>query len=103
MVHRLALNGSLPALARFYPSCGGTLDIDAAWSALLSAFEKDGRALCATLPQTVQTNEVSRCCALMLGFTGVIYQTGLPLRLLDIGCSGGLNLRWDSIDMRQSL
>jgi hypothetical protein len=43
----------------------------------------------------VQTNEVARCCALLPGFLEIARQTALPLRLLEIGCSAGLNLRWD--------
>jgi hypothetical protein len=42
----------------------------------------------------VQTNEVSRCSALLGGFLTVARDTGLPLRLLEPGASAGLNLRW---------
>lgn len=94
-LHRMALEGSFPQLARFYPSCGGEFDIDGAWSAILFAIERDGAQICSRMPETVQTNEISRCCGLMLGFTDVARQTGLPLRLLEVGCSAGLNLRWD--------
>jgi hypothetical protein len=43
----------------------------------------------------VQTNEVGRCNALLFGFMAVAAETGLPLRLLEVGASAGLNLRWD--------
>jgi hypothetical protein len=43
----------------------------------------------------VQTNEMARCAALAVGFTHVLRATGLPLRLLEVGASAGLNLRWD--------
>ncbi len=43
----------------------------------------------------VQTNEVGRSRALLPGFLEVARHTGLPLRLLEIGASAGLNLRWD--------
>jgi hypothetical protein len=46
-------------------------------------------------PACVQTNEVERSRALLPGFLEVVRQTGLPLRLLEIGASAGLNLRWD--------
>jgi hypothetical protein len=45
--------------------------------------------------QPVQTNEVGRSAALLGGFLTVARETGLPLRLLEIGASAGLNLRWD--------
>ena len=37
----------------------------------------------------------ARCAALAVGFTEVLRTTGLPLRLLEVGASAGLNLRWD--------
>jgi hypothetical protein len=42
-----------------------------------------------------QTNEVSRSAALLWGFLDVVHRTGLTLRLLEIGASAGLILRWD--------
>jgi hypothetical protein len=94
-IHRLVLEGRLPNLARYYPSAGGTADPDAACVALLEALEQHGDMVSASLPEAVQTNEVSRCCALLPGFLETARATGLPLRLLEIGCSAGLNLRWD--------
>jgi hypothetical protein len=92
-VHRLVLEDRLPRLARYYPSAGGTADLTAAWIAFIEDIEKHREAL--IVPQTVQTNEVSRCCALLPGFLAIARLTGRPLRLLEIGCSAGLNLRWD--------
>jgi hypothetical protein len=43
----------------------------------------------------VQTNEVGRCRALIGGFLTVARETALPLRVMEIGASAGLNLRWD--------
>jgi hypothetical protein len=43
----------------------------------------------------VQTNEVGRSAALLGAFLWEARETGLPLRLLEIGASAGLNLRWD--------
>jgi hypothetical protein len=94
-IHGLVLEGRLPALARFYPSAGGTADAEAAWPALLAELEMHGEAVSQRIPSAVQTNEVARCCALLPGFLEIARQTALPLRLLEIGCSAGLNLRWD--------
>jgi hypothetical protein len=88
-IHRMVLEGQLPGAARFYPSAGGHADEDALWPYLLEAFPR------AVVPACVQTNEVERSRALLPGFVEVVRQTGLPLRLLEIGASAGLNLRWD--------
>src|SRR5204862_296423 len=44
----------------------------------------------------VQTNEVRRCACLMPAFSRVAgLAGGLPLALVEIGTSAGLNLLWD--------
>jgi hypothetical protein len=88
-IHRMVLEGRLPRAARFYPSAGGHADVDALWPHFLEAVPL------ATLPACVQTNEVERSRALLPGFLEVAERTGLPLRLLEVGASAGLNLRWD--------
>ena len=43
----------------------------------------------------VQTNEVGRSAVLVGGYAAITHRTSLPLRVLEIGASAGLNLRWD--------
>jgi hypothetical protein len=88
-IHRMVLEGAFPAAAPYYPSAGGRADEDALWPHLHEAVPH------AILPACVQTNEVERARALLPGFLEVARLTGLPLRLLEIGASAGLNLRWD--------
>jgi hypothetical protein len=88
-IHRMVLEGRLPEAARFYPSMGGQADVDELWPHFLEAVPR------AVLPVSVQTNEVGRSCALLPGFVEIVRRVGLPLRLLEIGASAGLNLRWD--------
>jgi hypothetical protein len=89
--HRLVLAGEAPALAAHYPSTGGDGDPAAAWKAFIELVEQ--RPI--TLDRPVQTNEVGRSGALLGGFLTVADRTGLALRVLEIGASAGLNLRWD--------
>jgi hypothetical protein len=89
--HRLALTGEAPALAAHYPSTGGDGDAAAAWEALVEVLEE--RPI--SLDRAVQTNEVGRSAALLGGFLTVAAETGLALRVLEIGASAGLNLLWD--------
>ena len=95
--HRLALSGRAPDLAAHYPSCGGDGDVDRAWPALLATTAEATRSgeMARLLAGGVQTNEVGRSAALLGGFLAVARTTGLPLALLEIGASAGLNLRWD--------
>lgn len=51
----------------------------------------------------VQTNEIRRCSYLMPAFGAVsIDSGGMPLGLIDVGASAGLNLLWDSYRYRYS-
>jgi hypothetical protein len=45
--------------------------------------------------QGVQTNEVQRCVGLLPAFLTIAAETGLPLELLELGPSAGLNLLLD--------
>ncbi|MET0556466.1 MAG: DUF2332 domain-containing protein [Vicinamibacteria bacterium] len=94
-VHRLVLTGQADGLARFYPSAGGTVDVDAAWAELRALLKADGGRVGVLVARPCQTNEVGRAAALMFGFLEVAARTRLPFRLLEVGASAGLNLRWD--------
>jgi hypothetical protein len=93
--HRLALDGVVPELARHLPSAGGTPQWPAAWDAFIGVVESHADELRAALHRHVQTNEVRRSAALLGGFLTVAAAHGLPLRVLEIGSSAGLNLSWD--------
>ncbi|MGD9762330.1 MAG: DUF2332 domain-containing protein [Candidatus Binatia bacterium] len=94
-VHRLVLAGEAPELARHYPSAGGHPRWPDCWAAFLRVVETRRAEVCAALHRQVQTNEVQRSGLLLGGFLAVAHRTGLPLRLLEIGSSAGLNLLWD--------
>jgi hypothetical protein len=97
-LHRIVLEGRAPELAEFYPSVGGHFapdrpgDID---DRFLAAVKEHREELIESLTRGLQTNEVGRCAALLLGFLAVSRQAALPLRVLELGASAGLNLRWD--------
>ena len=94
-VHRLVLGGSLPDLAVHYPSAGGDGDSEACWLALQAALSEHSATLRELITQPVQTNEVGRSAALVGGFLQIAAITGLPLRVLELGASAGLNLHFD--------
>jgi hypothetical protein len=93
-VHRLVLAGEAPSLAAYFPSTGGSWRLEEAWPeflAVLGARRDDVRRLLENAPQT---NEVGRAAALLGGLLRV--GVDLPVRLFELGASGGLNLRADS-------
>jgi hypothetical protein len=95
-VHRLVLAGEAPALARHFPSAGGAPGPDdAVWLAFRGVLEAERARLRAGVREPVQTNEVGRSACLLGGFLAVARETALPLRLLEVGASAGLHLRFD--------
>jgi hypothetical protein len=92
-VNRLVLSGEEPELARAYGSFAG--DAGPAWQAFAAVLKRNAPELRQLLELSVQTNEVGRCAALLFGFQAVASETAMPLRLLEVGASAGLNLRWD--------
>jgi hypothetical protein len=94
-VHRLVLQGRLAQLEAHYPSVGGDGDAVAAWPFFRDALRERRPEIRPLIERGCQTNEVGRSAALLGGFLEVAHRSGLPLRILEIGASAGLNLRWD--------
>jgi hypothetical protein len=101
-LHRLALDGRASGLRRWYPSTGGHWDAEAAWPDIALAASDHGDHLRAALDQPPQTNEVGRSAALIGGLLILAHRFGLPIRLFEVGCSAGLNLRADYYRYRHS-
>ena len=99
-LHRLVLERRAPALALHYPSVGGTAPVEDVWPAARAAVERELAALGPLLRRPVQTNEVGRGAALYGGLLLMAAATGLPVRLLEVGASAGLNLRVDRFAYR---
>ena len=98
-VHALVLTGGAPELASFYPSAGGTADPGPgsadAWAALRRVLAGQHDEVRSWLGRPPQTNEVGRAAALLGGLRHLVAQARLPVRLVEIGASAGLNLRAD--------
>ena len=97
--HALALSGQAPDLAAWYPSTGGTTDTEPgsprAWAALRQTLAEQGDQVRSWLGHPPQTNEVGRAAALLGGLRQVAAEAALPVRLVEVGASAGLNLRAD--------
>ena len=95
-LHHLALRGLQP-WAGLWPPDGSGLEasdteLDAA---IAAAWRQQQPTVQAALRLPPQTNEVNRSVALLPGLLWVAARTGLPLNLLEIGASAGLNLWCD--------
>jgi len=86
-LHALARNGSSPRLSALY--CRQHDDYDGAVGAVLAAEDDFVAEWMRSVPQT---NEVGRAAAIFAALMVAQDRFGLPLELLEIGASGGLNL-----------
>lgn len=99
-LHHLALQGLSPWAELWPPAktigdvSTGQLD-DRLDDAVHAAWSGQRPALVRALALAPQTNEVQRSAALLPGLLTVAADTGLPLALLEIGASAGLNLWCD--------
>ena len=94
-VHRLVLERRAGDLAAYYPSVGGRWSIHGGWAAFLRLLEDEPELVREWLDRPPQTNEVGRAGALMGGLLRIGETFRQPVRLFEIGSSGGLNLLAD--------
>jgi hypothetical protein len=103
-VHRFALLGEAPELGRYYPSVAGAdvlpFDAAAAWSAFRATLLERVAEVRAGLSSPPQTNEVGRSAVLAGGLQLLAARFRLGVHLIEVGASGGLNLRPDKLRVR---
>ncbi|MEV0681036.1 DUF2332 domain-containing protein [Actinosynnema sp. NPDC050436] len=101
-LHRVVLEGRAPRLAGHYPTAGGEPRLDTLWDDVLPVLHEQVDELRALVNATVvQTNEPGRNAPLFGGLQTAAHlvadavgrRTTFPVRLLEVGASGGLNLR----------
>lgn len=103
-VHYLLLSGVEDRLAAYYDTVAqvrgisfneSAKDVTAVFTAFCEEHRRDLEHVIAT--RTTQTNEVGRCTALLPGLCHIasLYDWDVPLSLLDLGTSAGLNLLFD--------
>lgn len=93
-LNALVRRGAAPDLAAHYPP-NPPPDAVTLGAAAAAAIRTHDAFLHDWLDSPPQTNEVMRSAVLMPGLLAVAAATGLPLRLRELGASGGLNLRLD--------
>jgi hypothetical protein len=95
-LHALVLRGADSDLAAAYPPLQA-VDLD---DVLKAAIMRHDSWLEAWLDSPPQTNETGRSAVLLPGFLAVARETGLPMALMEIGSSAGLNLFFDHFRYR---
>ncbi len=91
-LHELVLSGRTPYLAHFYPSAGGSAAPGGAWAAAAEAMRANFDWIKVRMTRTVQTNEPGRSAVLFAVLLWLTDRHRLPVRLLEIGASAGINL-----------
>lgn len=94
-LHRLVLTGQAPELAAHYPTAGGAEAPELAWPEARRLLERESAQVRELTALPCQTNEVGRTVPLLVGLAEVVRRTRGPVRLLEIGASAGLSLRFD--------
>ncbi|GLQ54857.1 DUF2332 domain-containing protein [Devosia nitrariae] len=93
-LHALARSGTEPVLTAQYPP--HRFDREALRTAIKGAITRHDQFLCDYLDSPPQTNEVARSAIILGGMLIVAREMDMPLEILEIGSSAGLNLMFDS-------
>ncbi|MFM9865712.1 MAG: DUF2332 domain-containing protein [Micropepsaceae bacterium] len=100
-LHLMVRTNRAPKLAAFYPGHGDKpWDPAAAGRVIENAVATHRAFVQDILSGPPQTNETGRAAVLMPGYAEIARRTGLPLSILEIGASAGLNLLWDRFAYR---
>ena len=90
-LHALVINAD--SLAAVYPPY--VVGDDTLWAAVADAMVREDTFLTDWVDSPPQTNEVRRAAVLIAVGQVLAGRFGLPMRLSELGASGGLNLMWD--------
>ncbi len=96
-LHALVLSGRDAALAQLYPPHRDTAPD---WPVIEAALAAHEAFLLDWMTSPPQTNEVGRSGIVWPAMMMIAQETGKPLRLLEVGASGGLNLQMDRFAYR---
>lgn len=88
-LHALVLTNQDQDLAAHYPPQSITIP---PWEVMNAALVKHEAFLLDWMTSPPQTNEVARSCVIWPAFMAIAKKVDMPLRLLEVGASGGLNL-----------
>ena len=99
-LHALRLSGRDAGLDATYPP--QEVSDETLWQAVNAALHTHDAFLCDWVTHAPQTNEVRRAAALIAGASLLASRYDLPLRVSELGASGGLNLMFDQFALQIS-
>ena len=91
-LHAIVRRGELPELAEYYQTPQRTNE-PAFLSLVLAAIAKKDEEIASWLDFAPQTNETARAAIIYAGLLSLTEKYQLPVRLFELGSSGGLNLQ----------
>lgn len=94
-LHHATLSGAAPALASVYPAANPDWDMQTVWPIAATYLRENMEIARAFLVSAPQTNETARSIALLPGFLQLAARYDMPINLLELGASAGLNQNWD--------
>ena len=95
-LHALYLTGR--AFEGIYPPA--SVSDDTLWDAVKTVLVSECTFICDWVRSAPQTNEVRRSAVLIAIGHVVAERFGLPIRMSELGASGGLNLMWDRFGVK---
>lgn len=94
-LHGLVVDGTAPDLAAVYPP--NSVPDAALRATILRVLTTHEARIQQWLDSPPQTNEVRRSAGLIAAGSWLSARFGLPLHLMELGASAGLNLQWDQM------
>ena len=94
-LHHAVLTGTAPQLATVFPADNNTWDATEVWGVARAWLVENVDAVRVFMETPPQTNETRRSIALLPGFLKLAAQFEMPMHLLELGASAGLNQNWD--------
>lgn len=94
-LHYSVLTGAAEALAADYPASRDDWSMDRVWPLARQWLSGHREEAVRFLESPPQTNETRRCIAMLPGFLELAHRFDMPMHLLELGASAGLNQNWD--------